>query len=380
MEYSRTLDLGALLRENSHFLLGPRGTGKSYWIRHSLPGVQYFDLLDEDVYARLLRRPRQLGEEVADDAKIVVVDEIQRVPPLLNEVHRILESTGRPPRFLLTGSSARRLKGHGANLLAGRVWEQKFFPLTTREIPKFKLLDHLNWGGLPRVLLSRKPALELKNYVNLYLREEIKFEALVRKYDAFVRFLDALGTHNGEELVYQNLSNDSGVAVRTVESYVEVLEDTLTAFQVPPFLATKSRKAITRSKLYFFDLGVARHLARLSEIQADSEPFGAALEHFVALEIRAYLELKRRDHTLHYWRTKNGFEVDFVIGNRLALEVKASKRTHPSDLRNLKALREEGLVANYALVSLDPVVRKIDGIQLWPVDRFLDRLWNGELF
>jgi len=367
--------LPGLLKLNSFFLFGPRGTGKSFWIRRSLPGVKLFDLLDADVYGRLLRRPRQLGEEVSAQERLVVIDEIQKLPALLDEVHRLIETRG--IKFLLTGSSARKLRHSGANLLAGRAWEAGFYPLCSREIPDFDLLRYFNRGGLPRAWLSQAPAEELKNYSRLYLSEEIKAEALTRRIDNFVRFLDVMALQNGKELHYANISSDSGVPARTVENYLQILKDTMVGFEVLPFLAARRRKAVTRSKFYFFDVGVANELARRGEVLPGSAAFGECFEHWLMMEMRAYLGINRRGEPMQYWRTKTGLEVDLIVGDKLALEFKAVPQVLDRHLKGLKALREEGVVKDFAVVSLDPVARQVDGIKIYPWKEFIKALWNS---
>ncbi len=377
MIINRLIDLKGLLKLNSFFLFGPRGTGKSFWIRHSLPGVKIFDLLDADVYGRLLRRPRQLGEEIVKQDRIVIIDEIQKLPVLLDEVHRLIETGG--IKFLLTGSSARKLRHSGVNLLAGRAWEAAFYPLCAREIPDFDLPRYFNRGGLPRAWLSASPAEELKNYARLYLSEEIKAEALARKVDNFVRFLDVMALQNGKEMHYANVSSDAGVPARTVENYLQILKDTLIGFDVLPFLASRRRKAITRSKFYFFDVGVANELARRGEVLPGSAAFGECFEHWLMTELRAYLGLHRRGELMQYWRTKTGLEVDLIVGEKLALEFKATRQVLDRHLKGLKALREEGLVKDFAVVSLDPVLREVDGIKIYPWAGFIKALWDGKL-
>lgn len=377
MEFIRALDLRALLDGNNFFLFGPRGTGKSYWIRRSLPDAKLFDLLDRDVFERLLRRPRQLGEEISPSDSLVVIDEIQKLPVILDEVHRLIEE--RSIRFLLTGSSARKLRRSGVNLLAGRAWEAGFFPLCWPEIPDFDLTRYLNRGGLPRAYLSPMPTEELRTYAHLYLSEEITAEAVTRNIGNFVRFLDVMGLQNGKELHYQNIASDAGVPVRTVESYIQVLEDTLLGFELLPFLGSRKRKAITRSKFYFFDIGVANTLARRGEVHPGSALFGECFEHWVILELRAYLSLRRRDEPLQYWRAKTGFEVDLVVGDQLAVEIKASPQITERHLKGLKALREERVVKSFHVVSLDPVPRTVDGISIHPWREFLGALWGGQL-
>lgn len=377
MIYKRLVNLNALLKLNSFFLFGPRGTGKSFWIRHSLPGAKLFDLLDADVYGRLLRRPRQLGEEISAKEAVVVIDEIQRLPALLDEVHRLIETRG--IKFLLTGSSARKLRHSGVNLLAGRAWEAGFYPLCSREIPDFELARYFNRGGLPRAWLSSSPAEELRNYARLYLSEEIKAEALTRRIDNFVRFLDVMALQNGKEMHYANVSSDAGVPARTVENYLQILKDTLVGFDVLPFRAARRRKAITRSKFYFFDVGVANELARRGEVLPGSAAFGECFEHWLMMEMRAYLGINRRGEAMQYWRTKTGLEVDLIVGDKLALEFKATGQVLDRHLKGLKALREEGLVKNFAVVSLDPEQREVDGIKIYPWAEFVKLLWAGKL-
>jgi predicted AAA+ superfamily ATPase len=366
------------LARNSFFLFGPRGTGKSYWIKKTLGGIPLFDLLDGDVYDRLMRRPKRLSEEIAPGEKFAVIDEIQKIPRLLDEVHRLIEERG--IHFLLTGSSARKLRRGGANMLGGRAWQAGFYPLTWAEIPDFDLLKYVNRGGLPKVYLSEFPEEDLKAYTRLYVNEEVRAEALTRNIENFVRFLDVLAGSNGEEINFQNIANDAGVPPRTIENYISVLEDTLMGFELFPFLEANKRKAVTRSKFYFFDIGVVNRITQRTPISAGNPAFGDAFEHFIILETRAYLGLSGKDAPLRFWRTKNGFEVDLVVGNEIAVEIKSTKQAGPKHLKGLRALREEGLVKNYFVVSQDPVSRTMeDGIRAVYWEDFLKMLWGGLL-
>ncbi len=377
--YARRLKLAELLQRKSFFLLGARGTGKSTLIRQQLltrDDVAYYDLLDAREYGRLLRDPGVLAEETRGKS-IIVIDEVQKLPSVLDEVHRLIELRGQ--RFLLTGSSARKLRRGGANLLAGRAWTQTMHPLTTREIPDFDLMTYLNRGGLPAVYPSDDYAEELRAYVDTYLREEIQAEALTRRIDHFARFLDAIALTNGEELRYENLSRDTGAGAKTIRNYVEVLRDTLLAVELPAFRKTTTRKAIAASKLYLFDIGVTNTLARRSVIEKKSELFGKAFEHFIILEVHHFLCYTRSQQPLAYWRSTSQFEVDCVLAPRLALEVKATEQVDARDLRSLRALAEEDLFERYAVVSLDAKKRVTnDGIEIWPWAMFLDALWAGE--
>lgn len=373
--YRRLLDLNKQVTQSSAFLFGPRGVGKSFWIGQQLSSAFMIDLLDSDLYQVLIRRPKAIEEMIPKEAKLVVIDEVQRIPQLLDSVHRLMGAGGR--RFLLTGSSARKLRRGAANLLGGRARELNLFPLVSAEIEQFDLIRYLNHGGLPLIYQSDESGQDLKGYVNLYLAEEVKAEAIVRRFDNFIRFLDVMALTNGEELHFANISSDAGVSARTLEGYLSVLEDTLIGFQVLPYLLTKKRKAISRSKFFFFDLGVTNYLANRGEIKHSSELFGRALEHFVALELRAALSYAHRREPLSYWRTKNGYEIDFVVGNLIAIEVKASRNVSDSDLRSLLAFQEERLVGRCIVICNEPVRRTVRGIEIVPLGEFLRILWSG---
>jgi predicted AAA+ superfamily ATPase len=378
--FSRSLDLVHALRQRSSFLFGPRGTGKSTWIRDSLKGARIYDLLDDRVYLQLVQKPSILEEEWRiDPTAIIVLDEIQKLPKILDEVHRLI--TLHEAKFLLTGSSARKLKRSGVNLLGGRARELHFFPLAFHEIPNCDLVTYLNRGGLPLVALSEEPLKDLRSYTNLYLREEIAAEALTRRVENFARFLDVIAVHSGEELHYQNFASDAGIPVKTLQSYVEILEDTLIGFRVNPFQKTIKRKAIARSKFYLFDLGVTRSLAKRGEVLPGSELFGKAFEQFLALEMRAAISILDSDTALSYWRTKSGFEVDFVLGDSIAIESKAVPLVHENHMKGLRALREENIVKKALVVSCDPSRRRTaDGIDIIPWQEFLTDLWSGKYF
>lgn len=379
MEIERTLNLPNLLKKKSHFLFGARGTGKSTLARKQLPNSVYLDLLDDLVYSRLLRNPSLLADLIPTASKLVVIDEVQRIPQLLNEVHRLIEM--RRLRFLLTGSSARKLKRGAANLLGGRAWEARLLPLTSLELgDHFNLLRYLNRGGLPEIYASDHPADELRNYVRLYLREEIQAEAMVKKLDHFARFLDVAAIANLEEQNFEAIASDAGVPARTVASYFEILEDTLIGFQLLSFQKTMKRKAIKRAKFVFFDVGVAGALAKRGNVEFGSELIGKAFEHFIIQEVRAYLAYTNQlDVPMHYWRSTTQLEVDLIIGDSIALEIKASERISAQDLKGLKALAEERLLQRYMVVSRDPLTRSDGFIELVPWQHFLSRLWAGEL-
>ncbi len=334
--YKRLLDLAQLTSQTNYFLFGPRSTGKSSLIALQLPKAQVIDLLQDSVYDSLSRRPEALADMLEDSKKIVVIDEIQKLPKLMDEVHRLIEK--RKVRFLLTGSSARKLRRQGGNMLGGRARESLLFPLTWKELgPDFNLTRYLNYGGLPIVYNSTEPIEDLKAYCKNYLNEEIKIEAAVRNYDRFVRFLETMALSNGQELNYEGLSSDSGVPARTIEGHIEVLKDTLIAFELLPFTKTRKRKAISRSKFYFFDNGVANYLSQKLPLSEGTTDLGVSFEQFLINEVRAYLSYKRKHHSLCYWRSRDT-EVDLIIGTQLAIEVKFSKTFKPEFMNGLRAL------------------------------------------
>ncbi|MGK5086552.1 AAA family ATPase [Bdellovibrionota bacterium FG-2] len=357
-------------------MFGPRGTGKSTLFAQTFPHARHYDLLEEKTYLTLMRDSSILEQENPGQNELIIIDEVQKLPKLLDEVQRLVFKNKH--RFLLTGSSARKLKRGGANLLGGRARELHLFPLVSQEIPDFDLNTFLNRGGLPSVYLSEDPLEDLKSYISLYLREEIANEALTRRVDLFARFLDVMALNCGEELHFQNLSSDCGVKAKTLQNYVEILEDTLLGFQVLPFEATKIRKAITRSKFYLFDLGVTRVLAKRGEVVPQGELFGKAFEHFIMLETRAALSYLKKDLPMQYWRTKSSFEVDLILGDSYAFEIKSTDEINPRHLKGLRALREEALLRKYAVIAFVPHRRIIDGIAIIPWQEFLAMLWGGE--
>lgn len=379
MYIDRTLNIKKLLERKSFFLFGPRATGKSSLIKHVLGDeARIIDLLHSEIYMRLLDNPAQLEYMIEVDQKpFIVIDEIQRVPELLNEVHRLIED--KQIRFLLTGSSARKLKRQGVNLLAGRARQAELFPLTYHELPTFNLERYLQFGGLPMVVLSDEPEEDLDAYVHTYLEEEIKAEALVQKLPAFGRFLQLSALTSGSTLNFTAIANDAGVSGATLREYYQILEDTFLGFMVLPWKHSVKRKAIATARFYYFDTGVKNRLAKIRQIPEQTDLFGQAFEHFIAMELRAYISYSRKKLPLCFWRTSEGHEVDFIIGEQVAIEVKSARKISAKYLKGLKYLMEEQKIQSYYLVSQDPIASKQDGIYILPWEDFLKRLWDGEV-
>jgi predicted AAA+ superfamily ATPase len=376
--YERLLDLKRLLRHRSVFLFGARQTGKSTLLHHLFPEAVFFDLLEADTFRELSARPEYMRQTLPPGAKLVVIDEVQKLPGLLDEVHLMIERD-KELRFVLTGSSARKLKRGGANLLAGRAWVTHLHPLVSAEIGSGRLLSRLNRGSLPAVLDSELPHEDLKAYVGTYLHEEIRAEGLTRSVENFSRFLTVAGACNGEQVNYTEVGSDAGVPPRTVREYFQILEDTLIAYQLPAYRKTVKRKPVATSKFFFFDVGVANTLLKRSEIVPGSETYGRALEHMIFLELRAWLDYTRSDLPLTYWRSRSRIEVDFVIGDRIAIEVKAKPRVAHRDLNGLRALDEELQLERKIVVCTEPRRRADEAVEILPVERFLEDLWAGKV-
>jgi predicted AAA+ superfamily ATPase len=373
--YPRALEIARLAARKSCFLFGPRQTGKTALIRHALPKAKIFDLLDGDVFLTFNRRPAQLGEEIGPGDKVVVLDEIQKLPALLDEVHRLVETRG--IRFILTGSSARKLRRGGVNLLGGRAVTRTLHPFIHRELgAEFSLIRALDRGLIPSIYFSDDHRDDLRAYAGNYLKEEIAAEALTRNVPAFSRFLEVAALCNGTMLNFSQVASDAQVPMSTVREYFHILEDTLVARPLPAWTRSAKRKAIATAKHYFFDIGVARHLQHRAGLSPRSPEFGEAFESYIFHELSSWI-----DYTspvpLAYWRSTSNFEVDFVLGERTAIEVKAKNPVGERDLRGLRALREEHLLEHHVVVCLEARPRRVDGIDILPWQDFLERLWEG---
>lgn len=375
--YERKLLLANEL-DNSIFLFGARQTGKSTIIRRQLPGNILIDLLDTSVKSRFARRPALLYEMLKDkpEGTLVIIDEIPEVPELLNEVHRLMSEFNH--RFVLCGSSARKLKRKGYNTLGGRAVPCYFYPFVSAEIPDFNLDHALLYGMLPPHYLAKNATRKLSAYIDVYLKEEIKEEALVRNLNAFQRFLEAAALTDGEMVNYNNIAQDCGVSAATVASYFNILEDTLIGYMIPAYRKVMKRRLVQAPRFYYFDVGVTNHLLHRKELVRGTSEYGHAFEHFVIQELVAYLGYTHSDEELTYWRTYTGVEVDAIIGDaRVAIEIKSVEEVLPRHLKGLKAFGEEYPASRRIIVSLDPFNRTIDGIECVCLRDFLNMLWEG---
>jgi len=376
MYVQRKLDLLAILKKKSCFLFGPRQTGKSCLIDHTLSEYRKYNLLDSADYLSLNQNPKRIEEALRPGEQIIIIDEIQRIPSLLNEVHLLIEKY--QIRFLLTGSSARKLRRGGVNLLGGRARSRTLHPFVYEELKdRFDLMKALRYGLLPSIYFSDAPKEDLSAYAGDYLQEEIATEGLTRNISAFSRFLQVAAVCNGQMINYAHISNDAQVPSTTVQEYFQILRDTLIGFDVPAWQHTIKRKPISTSKFYFFDVGVVRFLQHRYELSPQSPEMGAAFETYMANELKAYVDNHQLD-SLCYWRSHSGYEVDFIVDNKLAVEVKAKANVSPEDLKGLRALKEENKLAHYLCVCLENRPRVVDGIDIIPWKDFLIRLGSGK--
>lgn len=383
--YKRVIDFG-LCKRHSCFLWGARQTGKSTLLRERFPEAVRFDLLLADEYRRCLQDPTLIRQELAargltgrNQTAPVIIDEIQKVPDLLDEIHWMIEQMGL--RFILCGSSARKVRRGHANLLGGRAPSLHLHPLTFAEIPDFDIEQALNRGLLPPHYDSEDHVSLREAYVGVYLREEIAAEAAVRNLTAFGRFLEVAALSNGEMVVYQNIARDCGVSAPTVKAYFELLEDTLLGRFLPAYTRRARRRVIQAPRFYFFDVGIAGTLTRRGRIEPGSELWGRALEHFIFMELTAWRDYRAPGLPLAYWRTASQLEVDFVLADgAVAVEVKSTRKAADHDLRGLRAFREEHRPRRAILVSMDVKPRRTDdGIEILPWRVFLEELWSGDI-
>jgi predicted AAA+ superfamily ATPase len=374
-----------LPKGQSAFLWGPRKTGKTTFLKEHFPDSVVFDFLKTDLFIDMAKNPALLRERLLTKSrdilkKPVILDEVQKVPQVLDEVHWLIENRGMS--FILCGSSARKLKrGHG-NLLGGRAWRYEMFPFVTAELKDYNLLHILNHGMVPAHYLQEKGyKRSLQAYVQDYLKEEVFAEGLIRNISAFSRFFEALGYSHGELTNYSNIARDCGVDSKTVKEYYQILVDTLLAVRVEPFKKKQNRQVISKApKYYLFDVGVAGFLTKRRLEEEKGEEFGKAFEHFMLMEINAYRSYNLKTFELNFWRTKSGLEVDFVLDRgKVAIEVKGTQRVDKNNLKGLFAFKEEYLPKRAIVVCNEKEKRAYKGIEIMPWRDFLYHLWKGEI-
>jgi predicted AAA+ superfamily ATPase len=372
----RLLELN-LPRGKSAFLWGPRKVGKTYWISHTLSGAEIIDLLKTDTLAEYISRPALLRERYQNHKGLIVIDEVQKIPSILDEVHWLIENKGLS--FLLTGSSARKVRRGHANLLGGRAWRRTMTPLSYMEVTDFNLERIMVSGLLPPHYLSINPVEDLRSYIADYLKEEIIAEALTQNIPAFNEFLRVAAITSSELINYVNIARETGVSHKVVRTYFDILEDTYLGFRIPPWKKSKNRRMITTEKFYLFDVGVANYLAR-RQPKIGSQEFGKAFGHYILMELKAYQSYRNPDMPVTFWRTSTGREVDFILGDKeVAIETKGSSRIHEGDIGTLQALLEDGPVKKCCIVCLEKQPRQLTiNIEAIPWQMFIERLWYGE--
>lgn len=363
----------------SLFFWGARQTGKSTLLKAMYPNALYIDLLKTDLYYRFLKEPKLLREIVeANRNKLVIIDEIQKIPILLDEIHWLIENY--KTQFILSGSSARNILRSGINLLGGRAIRYELYPFVSEEIPEFNLLRALNHGLLPRHYISENPKKLIEAYVVNYLRDEIVMEAKIRNMTAFSRFLEAAAFTNGEIVNYTNIASDCGVSSTTVKEYFQILDDTLIGRFLPSFQKRQKRKTIQAPKFYFFDIAIVNHLLKRGNIEIGTENYGNALEHFIYMELHAFNNYTESNLSISYWRTTNQNEIDFILGDaQVAIEVKSTTNVQTKQLQSMKIFLDEFPHCKGIIVAHEPFERQIGNIRIIPVNEFLQQLWNGQV-
>lgn len=387
MEFiQRKLNLKDALLKKSVLLFGPRQSGKSFLVKNMDDSIfsLKINLLDGKTKFQVLQNPSYLKEIVElknlHDC-VIFIDEIQMCSQMLDEVHLLIEE--RNIRFLMTGSSARKLRQKGTNLLGGRAWTKFLFPLTYSEIGNHKnynLPFIFKHGLLPSMFLADEDDIEenLSAYVGTYLTEEISAEATSRNLSNFSRFLKTAALTNGQIINFSNIASDSQVPVQTVKQWYQVLTDTLLGFFIEPYQGCNKRKSINSSKFYFFDIAIVRTLKNIEVPLEGNNEFGEFFEQLICMELRAWINYTRPKSKLTYWRTKTGIEVDFCIDDEFAIEVKSTENVQEKHLKGLKTLKEEAIFKRYIVISQEPISRKQDSIEIWNWKDFFSELWNSK--
>ena len=377
--YNRVLSLSES-ETNSLFLFGARQTGKTSLLRERFPNCIYYDLLEFDTMMRFRQRPSLLRDLLIEvpNGSLVIIDEIQQVPELLNEIHLLISR--KQIRFILCGSSARKLRCNSVNTLGGRALPTHLYPLVSAEIPDFNLIRAVNNGMMPAIYPLENPRRQIQAYVDVYLKEEIMAEALVRILMGFSNFLRAAAMTNGEIVNYQNIAQDCGVGAKTVKEYFSILTDTLIGYMIPAYTRTNKRSVVQAPRFYFFDVSIPNFMLNRSELLPGSPEFGHAFEHFFIQELVAYLGYHNSIEPLSYWRTYTGLEVDAVIGEaRIAIEFKSVTEVRTSHLKNLKRFAEDFPNARLIIVTLDRFSRKMGNVESYYAYDFLKLLWEGKI-
>lgn len=369
------------IREDSMFLWGPRQTGKSTLLKQLFPDAPYYDLLKSEVYTLYKMKPSRLRDEcmMMDEGEVVIIDEVQKIPELLDEVHWLMVNRG--IHFILCGSSARKLKRSGANLLGGRAIRKTLHPLVSAEIPDFDIDKAVNVGMLPRHYLASSPAKRIQAYVGDYLQQEVIAEALVRNLDSFTRFMEVAAISDGEMVNYTKIASECGVSSKTVKEYFVILQETLLGNMLPAYTKTVKRRVQVAPKFYYFDVGITNYLLHREPLRRGTAEYGHAFEHLIVQEVMAYMDYSESMKGLSFWHTQNNvYEVDLVVGNaEVAIEIKSSDNVTTSHLKGLKAFGEEHPDCKLIVVSLEERPRMMNSVEIWPAQAFLKRLWDGKV-
>lgn len=361
----------------SAFLWGPRKVGKSTWIRHHKKEAILIDLLKTDIFAEYVSRPSLLRERYSKTNHLIVIDEVQKIPDILNEVQWLIDND--EVSFLLTGSSARKLRKSHANLLGGRAWRYTMAPLCFPEIENFDIEQIMITGLLPPHLLSVDPIQDLRAYVADYLKEEISAEAIIQNIPGFSEFLHVASITSGEILNYTNVAREAGVSAKVVRNYFQILEDTLLGHRLKPWNKRSNRRLIETEKFYLFDVGLANYLSR-NKPMIGSRAFGKSFEHYLFMELKAYQAYRNPELPIYYWRTSAGVEVDFILGDMdCAIEIKTSSRVDHHDTKALKILQSDYNIKKAIIVSFETGPKKLNDIECLPWKMFLEMLWSGEI-
>ena len=378
--YHRVFNIEEQLDEGM-FLFGARQVGKSTLLKERFPHAIYYDLLKSNVRRRLKRNPETFREALASKpaGTLVIVDEIQKVPDLLDEVHWLMVNKGL--FFILSGSSARKLKRSGANTLGGRAEPRTLFPLVWPEVDDFEIDRAVQNGMIPRHYMVADATDRIEGYVDVYLKEEIQEEALVQDIDVFSRFMEVAAISDGEMINYENIASDCGIAAKTVKAYFQILKDTLIGYEIPAYRKVIKRRLVQAPRFYYFDVGLTNYLLGRNSLKRGTVDYGHAFEHYVIQEIIAYKGYSRSREIISYWHTYTHIEVDVIIGDaKVAVEIKSCEEVKTKHKSGLKAFKEEHPDARLILVSLDPISRIFDDIELIYVTDFFRMLWDGEIF